>query len=124
MANDPMIYAAMGNSTLSVWALVGDGQLASVALDGKIGNSDSRGNFFWALGLAAPFKGKTLAVDAAIQDVNPRTNRASLTFILYQVAPDVDDTPQHRRNLEFFPSIVLELPENGSGTVHNVLEIL
>lgn len=119
-----MVYEAMENSTLTVWALIGDGQIASVALDGTLGISDGNGNFRWAFGLAAGLKGRTFTVDATIQDVNPRTNRASLTFVLYQVSQHLEDVAANRRNAEFFPSNVFELPENGAQSVHTLLKII
>src|SRR5688572_32752109 len=121
MTSDPIIYAAMGNSGLTVWALIGEGQLASVVVEGKIGTPDGKGNFLWELGMAEPFKNRSLTVDAVIQDVNPHTNRASVTFLIYQVAPGFDDVPNHRRNTEFFPSITLNLPENGQKSVRTLI---
>lgn len=120
----PMIYEAMENSTLTVWVLVGDGQLASVALDGQLGNADGRGNFRWPFGLAEALIGKTLTVDATIQDVNPLTNRSSLTFVLYQVAEGMPDIPRNRRNLEFFPSRAFELPPDGNKQFQTLLKII
>lgn len=124
MSNSPMIYRAMGNSTLTVWALVGDGQLATIALNGKIGQGDGLGNFYWPMGLGRDLLGSTLTVDATIQDVNPLTNRATVTFVLYQVAENLEDTPMNRRNIEFFPSRVFELPTDGSQSFHTLLEII
>ncbi len=124
MPNSPMIYEAMGNSTLVVWALVGDGQLASVALDGKLGCADGHGNYHWPLGMGADCIGKTMTVDATIQDVNPLTNRGSLTFVLYQVAAGLPDVPMNRRNLEIFPKQVFDLPPDGSQVFQTLLKVI
>jgi hypothetical protein len=93
-----MIYLATGNAPLCVWALVGEGQLGAVALNSVLGAPDGNGNFYWALGLAEPLKGSAMLVDATFLALNPHSQSASLTLVLYQLIPGQPDLPPHRFN--------------------------
>ena len=123
MPQPAMIYVASSNAHLFLWALVGDGQLGSVALNGALGTPDGNGNFYWALGLAQPLQGRDLLVDATFLDVNPHSQTASITFILYQAFPDQADLPENRFNQRDFARTGLTFPAGAARAYSDIIAV-
>jgi hypothetical protein len=83
----PKIYDVLDNPMVRVSVWAGEGQLASVKINGKKPTED-KGMWTLELGAGTTVKNTTIAVDAAIAHVNPLSQQGSLTIAAYQIHDD------------------------------------
>jgi hypothetical protein len=81
------VYDVNRHLEVILWAMVGEGQLASVVVN-RVPATEVEGHFRCDLGLGEALKNTELEIEATLVRANPHTDRASLTFVMYQVRRD------------------------------------
>lgn len=90
-----MTYVVNEHLKLTFWALPGEGSLSDVTVQHATA-SCAGGNYSRELGLGRPFKGTELEIRATLVRKHSETQRASVTYVLYQSFPDRPDSPDNR----------------------------
>jgi hypothetical protein len=90
-----MTYVVNEHLRLTFWAMPGEGSLSEVTVQ-HASASCAGGNYCRELGLGRPFKGTALEIHAKLVRKHAETQRASVTYVLYQSFPDRPDSPDNR----------------------------
>jgi hypothetical protein len=114
-----MTYAVNEHLKLTFWALPGEGSLSDVTVQHTLARC-AGGNYCTDLGLGRPYKGTELEIKATLVRKHAETQRASVTYVLYQSFPDRPDSPDNRVSERHYGpfNIVFDAEEQSRDLTH------